>query len=467
MPLLKNRSYVLLRTGWSISNLGSQMQNFAFSLYVLAATGSAVQFSVTLCMQILPMVLLAPLAGYLCDRFPRKRLVVLYDLLCAAAMFFFLFLRQAGGFLPVPAVYLCVLLLSSFQTLFNSPAVCLMQAVVDPADYTRQKSVDTTLTSLIAIAAPALAGVLYGLYGIGIVMAVNFISFLVSAILESFLRFPGQTAAGLENHTPFFESFREGISFIRSRAFLRMFLVTLSLLNAVEAGLQIGLTVVSQQLMKQGAAAVGAENSILSLGMLATAVWCGIHSRKAEPAGIGRMVSGSVFATASGFLLVALWLFLFYPHVSLWGNLSAFVALNLIASVSDAFLSIHLSAEFQREVPNKIMGRVAAISNAAFGACMPLGQVFAGFLFGALPFSAVYLTEGILTLFLFAYSFHQGRRSAIMEETAEASATCDAAPNAEGEAIEAKEKSRAEKPEGNQNLSGSVPDPHHAPSEDK
>ena len=113
MALLKNRNYLLLRTGWSVSSLGTQLQSFAFSLYVLAVTGSATQFSVTLCMEVLPMILFAPLCGYLSDRFDRKKQVIGYDLLCAATVFAFYFIDRANGKLEIYQIYACVFLLLS------------------------------------------------------------------------------------------------------------------------------------------------------------------------------------------------------------------------------------------------------------------------------------------------------------------------------------------------------------------
>jgi MFS family permease len=156
--LLKNRNYLLLRTGWSVSLLGTQLQNFAFSLYVLQKTGSSVAFSATLSMQILPMILFAPVSGYFSDHFNRKRQIILYDFFSAAVVAAFLLLFSAAGTLPVWQINLCVFLLAGLETFQNSAAGCLMQSAVDPQDYTKQKSVDTTVTSLISIFAPRWPG---------------------------------------------------------------------------------------------------------------------------------------------------------------------------------------------------------------------------------------------------------------------------------------------------------------------
>lgn len=444
MALLKNRNYLLLRTGWSVSGLGSQMQSFAFSLSVLAVTGSAVKFSVTLCMQVLPMILFAPLCGYVSDRFDRKRQVILYDLLSAAAVFAFYFLDRANGKLEIYQIYACVFLLSSFQNFLNSSAMCLLQASVDPADYTKQKSADTTLSNLVSVFAPALAGVLYGLGGIRTVMLINGLSFLLSAAAESRLSIAKRTETE-EGEPPlsFAASVREGLGYIRASAFIRSFLVVLSVLNFILPAAEIGVTVVAQQGMGLNAAAVGAVNSVLSAGVLAGAVFCGVRSRQMEKLNLDLLIRSDVLGVAAAFSLIGVWLLLLRAALPLPANLAVFVALNLIIMVADSILSVNLSARFQRAVPNEIMGRVGASVNAVLTVCVPLGQVAAGLLMGELPYWAAYFAEGAVSLLLFALCFKNARKPAIMEtetpeenpgapESGEAAEKAETGPAAEG-----------------------------------
>lgn len=420
MALLKNRNYLLLRTGWSVSSLGTQMQSFAFSLAVLAATGSAAQFSVTLCMQVLPMILFAPLCGYVSDRFDRKKQVILYDLLSAAAVYAFYFLDRANGKLEVCQIYACVFLLSAVGNFLNASAMGLIQASVDSADYTKQKSADMTLSNLVSVFAPALAGILYGLGGIRTVMLLNGFSFLFSAAMESRLRLAkraGAEAGG--SPLSFAASVREGLGYIRASAFIRSFLAVLSVLNFILPAAEIGVTVVAQQGMGLDAAAVGAVNSVLSAGMLAGAVFCGIRSRRMEKVSLGFLTLADILAVASALFLIGAWLLLFRAELPLPVNVAVFVALNLIIVAADSILSVNFSARFQQAVPNEIMGRVGASVNAVLTVCVPLGQVAAGLLLGAFPYWAAYFAEGAVSLLLFALCFKRGGKPVIMEgETA-------------------------------------------------
>ncbi len=401
MGLLRNRNYILLRTAWSISSFGTNVQSFAFSLYVLAVTGSAVQFSLTLCMQILPSILFAPFSGFFADRFNRKTLVIVCDGLSAAVVLAMFAVFQVNGSLPIALIYSGVFLLSGINTFFNATAGCLIQAAVDPADYIKQKSVDTTISSLISIFVPAAAGMLYSFFGLTAVLTINAASFLISAVLESPIQLPDDClAAASASSGSFFLSIKDGFQYVRSSPFILSFLVILSALNFILPGVEIGLMTVSQKMMHLSAPVIGIENSAISAGALASAALCALREKKLKSANLGPIITGDLLATCAAFLLIGAWLQVFYGIFPLTVNVLAFVALNLIIIIANGFLSINLSAQFQRSVPNELMGRIISFVNAALVISTPVGEILSGFLLGQFPYSVAYLTEGILCLLL-------------------------------------------------------------------
>lgn len=67
--------------GKVVSLMGSNMQQFVLSLYVLAITGSATMFATVLAISIIPRLLLSPIAGVFGDWFHRKKTIVTMDLI--------------------------------------------------------------------------------------------------------------------------------------------------------------------------------------------------------------------------------------------------------------------------------------------------------------------------------------------------------------------------------------------------
>jgi MFS family permease len=419
MSLFKNKNYLLLRTGWTISNLGSQLQSFAFSFYVLTVTRSALQYSLTLCMEFLPMLLFAPFGGYLADRFDRKKQIILFDLLSALVVFLLILIYLAQGHLRIFEIYLCVFILSTCQTFFNPAASCLMQSAVKPEDYTRQKSVDSTISSAITLFAPAAAGVLYSFLGIGVVLLINVVSFLVSALLEFFLKLESYKAEKQDGAAAsFFRSLGEGIRHIRKSRFIVSFLFVLSLLNFILPSIEIGLMTVSQKLMHLSSTLIGLEISALSVGMLCGALVCAVFAKRFQKFSINRIVVFSIFVDCAVFFLIGAWLKFFYAQLPLLPNVLIFIVLNFILTFGNTILSVNLNAQFQKQVPNALMGRISALVSAILSACVPLGQITAGLLMSGLPYAYAYLIEGVLCVLLLGYSFNNARKSAIIEKEA-------------------------------------------------
>lgn len=56
-----------------ISTFGAQVYAFAISFHILQITGSATSFAANLLCNILPRTLISPFAGYVADKYSRKK----------------------------------------------------------------------------------------------------------------------------------------------------------------------------------------------------------------------------------------------------------------------------------------------------------------------------------------------------------------------------------------------------------
>jgi MFS family permease len=82
---LAHRNYRLYATGGLVSNIGTWMQRVAQDWLVLVLSGnSGTALGITTGLQFLPILLLSPYAGAIADRFPKKRLLQLAQLMMAA-----------------------------------------------------------------------------------------------------------------------------------------------------------------------------------------------------------------------------------------------------------------------------------------------------------------------------------------------------------------------------------------------
>jgi MFS family permease len=79
--LLRNRSFVALWVGQTVSFVGDYFQWLAIPIMVERLTGSALMVGLSVISNALPMLLLGPVAGVFVDRWDRKRTMIVADLL--------------------------------------------------------------------------------------------------------------------------------------------------------------------------------------------------------------------------------------------------------------------------------------------------------------------------------------------------------------------------------------------------
>jgi len=85
-PLRRNRDFVLLQSGQLLSAAGSQVASIAYPLLVLALTHSPAKAGIVGFATLLPGLLVAPTAGSVVDHVDRTRLMIVSDVVRAAAL---------------------------------------------------------------------------------------------------------------------------------------------------------------------------------------------------------------------------------------------------------------------------------------------------------------------------------------------------------------------------------------------
>jgi MFS family permease len=84
VPLRKNRDFVLLQVGQTLSTIGSESTGIAYPLLVLAVTHSPVQAGVVGFARVVPWALFGVIAGAAVDRLHRKRMMIVSDIVRVA-----------------------------------------------------------------------------------------------------------------------------------------------------------------------------------------------------------------------------------------------------------------------------------------------------------------------------------------------------------------------------------------------
>jgi MFS family permease len=181
MRLSKMQSFWLIWAGQLVSAMGSGVTRFALPLWVWQETGTATALAYIGLFSFTPLIFFSPLAGALVDRWGKglKWVMMLSDIggLLAVAT---LLLLYRGGHLDLGWIYLIVALRSiteAFQWPSYSKAISLM---LPKKHYARASGMQSLNESAPAIVAPLLGALMFGSVGLGGVLLVDLISFLVA-----------------------------------------------------------------------------------------------------------------------------------------------------------------------------------------------------------------------------------------------------------------------------------------------
>jgi MFS family permease len=186
---MKNKNFIIVVIGQIISLFGNAIQRFCMSLYILDLTGSAAIFSGILAISTIPYILFAPIAGLLADTINRKKVMVYLDFISAALMAVYSIVIMSGrdNTIIVAAV---MFMLSTIYTLYSPSVTACIPQIVEREKLPSANGIIQQVGYVVNLAGPIIAGILYGFIGIKVVVILNAVSFLVSAVLELFLDIP-------------------------------------------------------------------------------------------------------------------------------------------------------------------------------------------------------------------------------------------------------------------------------------
>ncbi|AWK51745.1 MFS transporter [Clostridium beijerinckii] len=186
---MKNKNFIIIVIGQIISLFGNAIQRFCMSLYILDLTGSAAVFSRILAISTIPYILFAPISGLLADTVNRKKIMVYLDFVSAALMAIYGVILISGRDNTV-IVASVMFMLSVIYTLYSPAVTASIPQIVEKEKLASANGIIQQVGSIVNLLGPIIAGLLYSFIGIKMVVILNAISFLLSAILELFLDIP-------------------------------------------------------------------------------------------------------------------------------------------------------------------------------------------------------------------------------------------------------------------------------------
>jgi MFS family permease len=196
--MIKNRSLMILGISESVSNIGNWITMMAVLTMVLFKGGGGVkESSLIMLAGLLPTLLFSPVAGWLCDRFDRKVLMIISELTSGVLIAGLIFVTRLEWILVILA-------LQATSLAIMSPArQSVVPGLVEPQELTRANAFLQQLSGAIKIGAPMLAGLVLAVMNPNQAIILDIISFGLSAlILGKLPSMKPQKSTGSEEQNP-------------------------------------------------------------------------------------------------------------------------------------------------------------------------------------------------------------------------------------------------------------------------
>jgi len=367
--VLRNRDFVLLWTGQTVSEVGSSVTQLAIPLLAVI-TLDATTFEVgalAACTQ-LAFLLIALPAGAWVDRW-RRRPVLIWADIGRMAIIGSIPIADALGVLYLPQLFVVAIVAGVLTVFFDVAYQSYLPVLVEPEHLVDANGKLGASQAFGQVAGPSFGGALVGAFGAGYAVIIDALSFLVSAV----------TTIGIRKHEPapdarhpdvrLRDEIKEGLAFVFHHPILRKVVGCTSTSNFFSAATFAVITIFLVRTLDSPTWVIGVVFSVGSLGGLIGGLLAG---RIGKAVGTARIIwLSQVVAGPFGLLAV-----IAFPG---WGL--ALVAVSILATSIGSVVYNTAQVSYRQSIcPPALLGRMNASVRFVVWGTMPLGALFGGIL---------------------------------------------------------------------------------------
>lgn len=382
-----SRDFWIYWTGQTLSNLGSSFTQFALPLIVYVLTGSALNLGITTAATFLPYLLFGLLIGAWVDRLDRKRLMIVTDLLRAAAISV-IPLAAALHVLSVAWIYAVAFVTSTLRIVFDAGEFAAIPSLVGGDDLVTANGRIQASYSAGQVAGPLLAGLLLAVVALPVVLLVDAASFVISAVSLAAIRISfNQSERRARGERHLLVDVAEGVRYVWGHPVLRHLSLMMCLVNLAGNAATAQVVLFAARQLHASPSEMGYLYSVAGLGVVVLGLLAGPLRKRVSfsQAALGALAINGVL------LIVLACLHTFWLAAGVWGLLSG----------TGILFNINTGSLRQRMVPNDLLGRVMSIASVIAWSAIPLGALAGGAIVEATgQVAPLFAGVGVLTVLI-------------------------------------------------------------------
>lgn len=393
------KDFTLVVVGQIVSLFGNAILRFSLPLYLLRETGSSTLFGIVTACSFLPMIVLSLLGGVLADRVNKRNIMVCLDFLTAGVITVFSWLLGTAPMIPL--FITALMLLYGISGTYQPTVQASIPALVPKEKILSANGVVNQIGALAGFLGPVVGGMLYGAFGIGLILKVSILCFTLSAIMEIFIKIPFHRRSAQGSVFQIAKGdLKDSMSFLKFEKpiFIRVCFVVAGLNLFLSSMITIGIPVIITQKLFLTDQLLGVTQGLLAVGGILGGLLTVLLEKRLRP----QKAHIPLFLCAACTCLMGVGI------AAIGTPLTRYVILSvtgLAITVFSTMFSIQMLSVVQAETPQHLVGKVVACVMTFIMCVQPIGQLLYGILFERFTNTSILIIGvGAISLAIAMYS---------------------------------------------------------------
>ncbi len=376
-------SFFILWQGQLVSTLGDAAYSIALGFWVLAATGSTALMGTLMAASTLPGVIISPFAGVMIDRYNKKLLLILMDIIRGISILL-LSIASFKGYIAIWMGFAAGIILSVCGAVFRPGINSSIPDLVHPSKITNANSLFAVVTNGANMVGNALGGFLLQLSGSAFMFLFNGMSYLFSGLSIFFVKAPKKEKKS-EQH--FWRDMKDGFSFMWKLKGLRYIIIVIAFINFFFNMSLVLFLPLFQKTSYLGPGKYGIAIACFMGGAMAGYLLTSILKIKPDRK-FGIFVISGITSNLC-FILFTL------QHIFI-----IMIVLLLAGGFFNSILNVILMSSVQIATPKEVRGKVLAFMSMVSQGLSPFAMALGGILGGIIPIRTVMLISFLIILLI-------------------------------------------------------------------
>lgn len=384
--LFKNRNAMILWISRSLSRFGDSMEELALMYVVLDLTGSALSMGAVMIFSMIPNVVISPIAGVLVDRYNKKFIMFVSEIIRALCLLL-IPLLVVTGYAKLWHIYAISTIISIAESFFEPCSGVVFTLVVTNDELPLLNSLSTTTNSIMKTLGKAVSAIFLAISLKELLFIIDAITFLISAIAAIIITIPKTKPKKIEHISEFATDIIDGFKYVFKDNSLPTLFLTILLVSALTTPINQFTALFTKDTLLLKDEWAGYFLTVLTIGTVFGGILYPILFKL-------KMKIHQMYILSLGLMGISIILVCYFPSKYLS------MIMFFIVGVGMSLIGMWSFTKVQQSCDKNYLGRVGSVASIAMLAASPLASAVSGWAIDLSSVQTIFKAIGICFLII-------------------------------------------------------------------